>query len=84
MARRHPHSDAQTLWYAAGHPTAVTSISTTRWYSLSENHFVLALNFKKLAPFMDKLNELNNGKATRQKMANILASDTRSKEAATV
>lgn len=77
---RHPHRGAQALWRAAVHPATAPGFSNTRWYSLAEIQFVLARHYDKLAPFMDKLNELKYGDATRQKMNNILQNRTQSQK----
>lgn len=69
---RNPHRGAQALWRTKVHPQKVPGYSAVRWYASAEIQFVLAANFDKLVPFLQELDELQYGDATRKKLHDIL------------
>lgn len=77
---RNPHRGAQSLWRQAVYPTSVPGYSHVRWHSLAEIQFVLAEHFDKLPAFLAKINELEYGEATRQKLQNILGNNDKSSQ----
>lgn len=69
---RDPHRGAQSLWKASVAPAVVPGYSKTRWYSKAEISFTIAENFHVLDDFMNELDELEYGDATRKKMRAML------------
>lgn len=66
-----PHRGAQTLWKDTVAPATVPGYSKTRWYAKAEIQFVLAEQFDKLGEFLDELDELEYGDASRKKLRAI-------------
>lgn len=68
---RGAHRGAQSLWKETVYPTVVPGFSKTRWYSKAEIQFVLAEHFDKIPDFLDELDELDYGDATRKALRNV-------------
>lgn len=71
---RDPHKGAQSLWKEMVAPRTVPGFSKTRWYSKAEIQFVLAEHFDKLSEFLDELDDLEYGDATRKKLRSMFDS----------
>lgn len=72
---RDPHRGAQSLWKETVAPMKVPGYSKTRWYSKAEIWFVLAQNFHSIKDFLDEMDDLQYGDATRKRMREIFDSD---------
>lgn len=68
---RDPHQGAKALWKQTVAPTTVPGFSHVRWYSKAEICFVIAEHFDKLSHFLDELDEVGYGNATRQSLRKI-------------
>lgn len=72
---RNPHSGAMSLWKDTVAPTVVPGFSNVRWYSKAEISFVLAEHFDKIGDFLDEIDELGYGEATRKSLRQIFTND---------
>lgn len=68
---RNPHQGAKNLWKHTVEPMSVPGFSNVRWYAKAEICYVIAKNFDKLPEFLDSLDELGYGEATRNKLRNL-------------
>lgn len=68
---RNPHRGAQSLWKDTVSPTPVPGYSKVRWHSKAEIAFVLAENFNCLSEFLDELDNLEYGDASRIKLRTL-------------
>lgn len=68
---RDPHRGAQSIWKDIVAPTLVPGFSAVRWHSKAEIMFVIAQHFDKLEEFLQELDDLEYGDATRKKLRQI-------------